>query len=784
LPFLDASLNDKWVFEHVVELFNRAKKDVSLNRKLREDNVLFSLHFLGPDTNGHVYSPHSKEYYDNIRLIDRYIHDLEHLIESFYGNDGRTAFVFSSDHGMSDRGNHGDGDPDCTRTPIVAWGAGIQASSSPVRGKGHDEFSRNWGLADYERKDIGQADVAALVSALMGIHFPVNSIGVLPIHYLNVSEPYKSAVLFANARGILLQYVQKGKSRRRQDRFFSSYPPLAEELLDRSLISEEIGRSIAQGNFELALSKSHQLIRLSLAGLSYLQTYDQTLLVTIITCGYLGLFTLGCKFILNQMKNVNQPSANALRTRQRVFQSGMPLLVFLILSVLFGIYLYQRGSPWRYYAYASMPILFATNLVQDLGFFHDIYDLWGRYRATILFPIGCHLLVIQMIVLAYFYRPLLSGCLLVLNVWSWYHYSLLPVPSGLLATQWNLMILVIAIFPALPIDNRENLFYTVIGSFLLIGLSVLTFLDRKSSKIHQVSSSDLLKKRLFTSYYLLLYSVCLCLAVFTTCHSTRRFRSKSGLPALNQYLSWGLSGLSLSTLIISGLVLRMEPKERLMEIIIALGVPYTFLNASYELIFYVFLGCLLLLWIKIEHLGNTHHKEVSPDIPQTVVQPSQKFMRLDDFRLASWLLTLFALSFFGTGNVASVSSFTLSSVYRFVTIFSPFLMGALLVFKLLLPSFLVYSAFWLVTGVRYQKPDSIFVLIMTTSSLAVVQFFYRVTNEGSWLDIGISISHFFIASSLMVLMLFLYGFTKILVGRVSFDSSSMFPTSYVELKSV
>ena len=769
-----------------MELFNRAKEDVSLNRKLHEDKVLFFLHFLGPDTNGHAHSPHSKEYHNNIRLIDQYIHDLEHLIESFYENDGRTAFVFSSDHGMSDRGNHGDGNPDCTRTPVVVWGAGIQLSSSPEHGKGHDEFSRDWDLMQYERRDIEQAGMTALISALMNIHFPVNSIGVLPTNYLNVSEPYRSAVFFANARGILLQYIQKGNLRRTRDRFFSSYPPLAEELLGRSPISEEIGQSIAQGNFELAFSKSLQLIHLSLAGLSYLQTYDQTLLVTIITCGYLGFFTLGCKFILNQMKHVNQPSTDALRKKQKVSQSIRPLLIFLILSVLFGTYLHQRGSPWHYYAYASMPIFFATNMIQDLSIFHHIYDLWCRCRMTILFSIGCHILIIQMIVLAYFYRPLLSGCLLVLGVWSWYHYSPFPIQSGPLAIQWNLIILVIAIFPAIPIDNGENLFYTIIGGILLIGLSILAFLERKSFKTHQTSSSDSLRRRHpIISYYLLLYSVYLGLAVFTTYHTTRNFRSKSGFPVLNQYLSWSLSGLSLSTLIISGLALRMGPRERLMEIIIALGVPHVFLNASYELIFYVVLGCMLLLWIEIEHLGNARHREKVPsDISQISVQPSQEFMHLDDFRLASWLLTLLALSFFGTGNVASVSSFTLSSVYRFVTIFSPFLMGALLVFKLLLPFFLVYSAFELVTGILYLRPHSIFTLIMTTSSLAVVQFFYRVKNEGSWLDIGISISHFFIASSLMVLMLFLYGFTKILVGKVTFDSSSRFPASYVKLKSL
>jgi hypothetical protein len=84
---------------------------------------------LGLDTNGHANRPNSKEYLGNIALVDAGIQHMVKRLDEFYGNDGLTAFLMTADHGMSHRGNHGDGHPDNTMTPLIAWGAGI---SGPI----------------------------------------------------------------------------------------------------------------------------------------------------------------------------------------------------------------------------------------------------------------------------------------------------------------------------------------------------------------------------------------------------------------------------------------------------------------------------------------------------------------------------------------------------------------------------------------------------------------------------------------------------------------------------
>ena len=65
--------------------------------------VIF-LHLLGLDTNGHAYGPHSKEYMHNIKVVDDGIRKVVKLIEEYYRHDGKTAYVFTADHGMSNRG--------------------------------------------------------------------------------------------------------------------------------------------------------------------------------------------------------------------------------------------------------------------------------------------------------------------------------------------------------------------------------------------------------------------------------------------------------------------------------------------------------------------------------------------------------------------------------------------------------------------------------------------------------------------------------------------------------
>jgi phosphatidylinositol glycan class N len=46
----------------------------------------------------------NREYKENIRVVDAGIKRIEEMIEEFYEHDKKTAYIFTSDHGMTDWG--------------------------------------------------------------------------------------------------------------------------------------------------------------------------------------------------------------------------------------------------------------------------------------------------------------------------------------------------------------------------------------------------------------------------------------------------------------------------------------------------------------------------------------------------------------------------------------------------------------------------------------------------------------------------------------------------------
>ncbi|KAL8182615.1 UNVERIFIED_CONTAM: hypothetical protein K2H54_058644 [Gekko kuhli] len=204
----DATVLDTWVFDHVKDFFSSARNNETLFSKLHEQKIVFFLHLLGIDTNGHAHRPHSSEYKGNIRKVDEGVKEIVSLVEDFYGNDGSTVFVLTSDHGMTDWGSHGAGHPSETLTPLVAWGAGIESPQRVSSQRFDDHFLKEWELEMWKRQDVNQADIAPLMASLIGVPFPLNSVGILPLGYLNNTARFKAESMLTNAAQILQQFKE------------------------------------------------------------------------------------------------------------------------------------------------------------------------------------------------------------------------------------------------------------------------------------------------------------------------------------------------------------------------------------------------------------------------------------------------------------------------------------------------------------------------------------------------------------------------------------------------
>jgi GPI ethanolamine phosphate transferase 1 len=87
--------------------------------------------------------------------VDKIVQQIDKIFREFYSNDNLTSFIFTSDHGMTDWGSHGSGDDTERITPFISWGTGI---------------AHNLELS------LEQADITPLMSYLIGIPIPVNSV--------------------------------------------------------------------------------------------------------------------------------------------------------------------------------------------------------------------------------------------------------------------------------------------------------------------------------------------------------------------------------------------------------------------------------------------------------------------------------------------------------------------------------------------------------------------------------------------------------------------------------
>jgi phosphatidylinositol glycan class N len=346
----DATILDLWVFDHVKELLAEARTNKTLNDALRQNKIVFFLHLLGLDTTGHGFRPYSKEYLHNIKVVDQGVQEITELINNFYADD-RTAFVFTADHGMSDWGSHGDGHPDNTRTPLIAWGSGV-AKPQLYPGQiapGHDEYSSDWNLDHVRRHDVAQADVAALMAYLVGTEFPANSVGELPLSFLTADLKEKAMASLVNAQGILEQYRVKEEKKKATELRYRPYEPLSEEGLDAEGRVAHIRQLIDVGRYEEAIEESAALLNIGLGGLRYLQTYDWLFLRALITAGYLGwiAYALTTVVDLHVLHGRLQPSRTL----------GGTLVSSSVLIALYASFIISKSPP-TYYAYAFFPVFF------------------------------------------------------------------------------------------------------------------------------------------------------------------------------------------------------------------------------------------------------------------------------------------------------------------------------------------------------------------------------------------------------------------------------------------
>ncbi|GLB34289.1 putative phosphatidylinositolglycan class N (PIG-N) [Lyophyllum shimeji] len=749
----DATALDVWVLDQLKTLFHNATTDATLNAQLRAGKVVFFLHLLGLDTTGHSYRPHSREYMKNIQVVDSIVQQTESLINEFYQDD-ETSFIFTADHGMSVIGNHGDGDPDNTRTPLIAWGRGVRGPLPDSEPSSHDSYSEPWHLGHLYRRDVEQADVAALMASLLGIDWPVNSVGVLPDvdptrpGYLapRLGDETLAKAALVNAKVILEHYAIKHELKKSRTLFYKPFSSLEKSSGPhhqgpyRIMALKQIEGLIRQKQWHAARAASAELIQTGLDGLHYLQTYERRLIRGIVTAAYVGWAVYASLYIF-------RPADYVMASRSSTWSSFVHATAGVTLAGFWALFAVQR-APWSFYVYIAFPCYFWHQFLS-----RGLLGLWSQLRASrvsywqVLGSVVMTLVVLQGMVVGYTYRFVWSiGFALIGVVWP------MTWPKGVLwkyfgsAGLWGGLCLAAGIFPVLSVEKKESLgAILAAGTLILVcGLMLAVWIlkDAEHSRGEDGRRSLTLLFIMQSSFVVIMMAI--------TASSVRSLQAKQGLPVLNQASGWII--LVLASVLPFVLPFASGGKDhtafsKFLTYFLGFGPAFVILSISVEGLFYVAYSAVLAAWVIMESIvRNGTHRPATPGHSKIKVY----HFRPDDLRIALFFLFFVQVGFFGTGNVASISSFYLEPVYRLIPIFSPFFMAALLIFKIVAPYIILAVASALLNDFLHLPPFSLLLVALTLTDGMTIMFFFNVRDTGSWLEIGQSITFFCITSLLLL----------------------------------
>uniref|UniRef100_A0A2C9JNT5 GPI ethanolamine phosphate transferase 1 n=1 Tax=Biomphalaria glabrata TaxID=6526 RepID=A0A2C9JNT5_BIOGL len=751
----DMSILDNWVFDNAEAFFTSASTNSTLHEMLQRDKVVFFFHLLGIDTHGHAHKPHSLAYSKNINLVDSEIQKMVSMIENFYGNDSLTSYVMTADHGMTDWGSHGAGQPHETLTPLVTWGAGIRKPILTSNcGAYGDKFCTAWNLESVKRNDVQQVDIAPLMSYLIGVPYPMNSIGILPIDLLSASEGDKATALLANAEQILAQFQVKMEQVKERTISVTFRPFL--ELVESEKPPKElhtvrhIKHLIKNGQIEEAVKDTQRLIDTALRGLQYYQTYDRLFLGASIVLGFLGWMSYTFCILVFEYTNIGEDRVEMVE-RNKTFT-----VVFVALAIIITVLLYVQSLPFMCYTYCLLPVLLWYKFFQGWSVMTEAFQaaVENQLLRDIIVSMSFCAVGLEIVILSFYYRELLSLGLVALSAWplvTYYWYGLWPASTAT-CIGWSVTCLLVAVFPILPVASKHTQYHLVLISGVLTVLIGFTLVFKYFTTVkHSLK------------YLWILQLTLISFSVLTVKLTSDSIIGGKGLPLACQFTSWFVLGVSIVLPMLSPTTLY----HRLMSLILSMFSPYLLLSITYEGLFLMSLISLLYFWLQMEFEAlDSSGRNVSENVDfregglvtDDLESPTfSRYLELADLRRAFFFVFYMIVAFFGTGNIASINSFDPSTVYCFLTVFHPFVMGALMFFKILIPFLIVTCAFRAVHVLTRAPLRSLFLLVFIMSDFMGLHFFFLVKDYGSWLDIGTTISHYVIVMLLNIFMLVLTG---------------------------
>ncbi|XP_017120278.1 GPI ethanolamine phosphate transferase 1 [Drosophila elegans] len=694
-PGYDTYEQDEWVFKRVKLLIQRKREALE-----RASHVVFFLHLLGLDTAGHVHKPGSPKFLQNVAKTERGIYEIYQEFERVFP-DKRTAYLLTADHGMTDSGAHGAGSPHETDTPFVLWGAGVYRT---VPNPGGRTFMPNNEGPAMPLHELEQAQLTPLMSALVGLPPPMNNFGTLPVGYMNVSREYEAMACHLNALQLLEQYEALLKQHRKG--FF------AEVLSEFDALSADVIKGYKDDflqlkkkrEYSLAMAKSQAVMVQALEGIDYYHGYYRRALLLSTTSTFLAwMFYLYRLLSRNRAGKVELILERSPKLVRLSLGSSVILLVICLLSqrtpldisfyLLLPLFVWLKAlQPWSHNFASSLAAAYSVPALQT--------TMW-----QLLLIIACA----ELMVFTFFERRLISLCFLAFACYNgWGNFK----PKSREFYSWLALVLILACFPLLPLSvGYRNGYLLGAGVVVILVNSLWNSKTRLSYKTHTKYCNALILLQTIVCAYL---------------HS-----NGWNIPPPLKVASWSFLVYTFASILLSK---DQRLDMRLAQIGFNLGSLYATLCTSYEAVFVQLLALELSLTLRTQ---NAKAEKSA-------------------LRLAFTLLLYTFFSLFGSGNIASISSFDPNIARCYVSHFAPFVIMGLVLLKLLVPVVLIMSVVYAQSEFVRQHEEQIFICLLLICDVMGLNFLFLVRNQGSWLDIGTSISHFVImeVTTLVILLLF------------------------------
>ncbi|CAD6196476.1 unnamed protein product [Caenorhabditis auriculariae] len=637
----DASKLDSWVFDNFEKFIKKAENDTESSEKLRKDGVIFFLHLLGIDTNGHGHKPHSKQYIDNIRVVDEGVRRVQELADKFFG-DQKSAWIFTGDHGMTDWGSHGAGSDEEVLTPFIAWGSGIRKGGARI--------------------SLAQIDVTPLISSLIGKAVPVNSMGVLPVQAMQADPQFTFRAVLSNFLQLKAQ-VTALRNEKSNRFWFQQYPNFGDKAMD-SLESEMVKLAKAR-RYSVAISLFSENAMQLKSAIMYYHRYDRAFLGSAVSALFISWISLVICYLYRYPEEMSLDKA---------FLTPKPY--FWPIFVFFTFFCFYCKISLSQSIYVLLPVYIFALVENGTLYDSELVSKWT-------------------------------------NIWRLNCLLLMPFPF----------------FPPVGVSTFATL--------CIISPAILAF------ACYRFSTKPILS-RLSPVFRQLAWILAATAGFILVVHFFER------PPAVARWISW----LSIPLALILPFFSSSHIVDRLIVFSGAFFVPYSLLSINYESLFTLLFMPIVAMFVRFEfaHLSDVDFLQLNLE---KAANPKRQKVGLAELRRAVICVAFVFSSLFGTGNFASINSFNPSTLNRFISVFSPFTMALLLVLKLLIPVLMTSLAMSAI--VRFDKDaiQRLCCVVLVITDFMSLCFFHQLRDEGSWLDIGMSISQYIVSMCISLALLVL-----------------------------